>query len=192
MELLEREHFLRTLDEYAVDAGSGSGRLVLLSGEAGVGKTSLVEAFRDLRPELRWWWGACDGSFTPRPLGPLYEIALGVGGPLVGLCTNDRDRRELFAAFLDGLDRGKAPTVVVIEDLHWADDATLDWLRYLARRIARRRALIIASYRDDELAADGSARSDRAARNAHGRPAHVRAAAVAGGGAAARRGLRRQ
>ena len=158
MELLEREHFLRTLDEYVVDAGSGSGRLVLLSGEAGVGKTSLVEAFRDLRPELRWWWGACDGSFTPRPLGPLYEIALGVGGPLVGLCTNDRDRRELFAAFLDELDRGKAPTVVVIEDLHWADDATLDWLRYLARRIARRRALIIASYRDDELAADGSLR----------------------------------
>jgi DNA-binding CsgD family transcriptional regulator len=158
VELLERGHFLRTLDEYAADAESGSGRMVLLSGEAGVGKTSLVEAFRDVRPELRWWWGACDGSFTPRPLGPLYEIALGVGGRLVELCTNDRDRRELFAAFLDELDRETAPTVVVVEDLHWADDATLDWLRYLARRIAKRRALIIASYRDDEPAADGSLR----------------------------------
>jgi DNA-binding CsgD family transcriptional regulator len=158
MELLERGHFLGTLDEYAADAASGSGRLVLLSGEAGVGKTSLVEAFRELRQDLRWWWGACDGSFTPRPLGPLYEIALGVGGRLVELCANDRDRRELFAAFLDELGEGMPPTVVVVEDLHWADDATLDWLRYLSRRIARRRALIVASYRDDEPAVDGSLR----------------------------------
>jgi len=156
VELLERGHFLRTLDEYAADAAAGSGRLVLLSGEAGVGKTSLVEAFRDAHPGLRWWWGACDGSFTPRPLGPLYEMALDVGGRLVELCTNDRDRRELFAAFLDELGGGTAPTVVVVEDLHWADDATLDWLRYLSRRIARRRALVIVSYRDDEPAADGS------------------------------------
>jgi len=158
VELLERGHFLRTLEEYAGDAASGSGRLVLLSGEAGVGKTSLVGAFRDLHPELRWWWGACDGSFTPRPLGPLYEIAVDVGGRLVELCTSDRDRRELFAAFLDELGGGKLPTVVVVEDLHWADDATLDWLRYLSRRIAKRRALIIASYRDDEMAADSSLR----------------------------------
>jgi DNA-binding CsgD family transcriptional regulator/tetratricopeptide (TPR) repeat protein len=158
MELLERGHFLQIFDEYVADAGSGSGRFVLLSGEAGVGKTSLVEAFRDLRPELRWWWGACDGSFTPRPLGPLYEIALGVGGRLAGLCTSDGDRRELFAAFLDECGGGTPPTVVVVEDLHWADDATLDWLRYLSRRIARRRALIIVSYRDDEPAADGALR----------------------------------
>jgi DNA-binding CsgD family transcriptional regulator/tetratricopeptide (TPR) repeat protein len=158
MELLERGHFLRILSEYAADAGSGSGRLVLLSGEAGVGKTSLVEAFRDLHPELRWWWGACDSSFTPRPLGPLYEIALDLGGRLVELCTSDGDRRELFAAFLDELGTGRPPTVVVVEDLHWADDATLDWLRYLSRRIAKRRALIIVSYRDDEVAADGSLR----------------------------------
>lgn len=157
MELLERGHFLRTLDEYAADAACGSGRLVLLSGEAGVGKTSLVEAFRGLRPDLRWWWGACDGSFTPRPLGPLYEIALDVGGRLVELCTSDRDRRELFAAFLDELGEGGPPTVVVVEDLHWADDATLDWFRYLSRRIGKRRTLIIVTYRDDELA-DGSLR----------------------------------
>src|SRR5215470_726125 len=170
MVLLERGHFLGTLDEYAADAAAGSGRLVLLSGEAGVGKTSLVETFRGLHPELRWWWCACDGSFTPRPLGPLYEIALEVGGRLVELCANDRDRRELFAAFLDELGEhgqlgelgqhggGRPPTVVVVEDLHWADDATLDWLRHLSRRIARRRALIIASYRDDEPVANGPLR----------------------------------
>lgn len=153
MELLERGHFLDILGEYANDAASGSGRLVLLAGEAGVGKTSLLEAFRGSRPELRWLWGACDGSFTPRPLGPLYEIAIDVGGRLGQLCTNGADRRELFGAFLNDLN-GDGRTVVVIEDLHWADDATLDWLRHLARRIAGIPAMVIASYRNDEPASD--------------------------------------
>jgi DNA-binding CsgD family transcriptional regulator len=157
MELLERGHFLHILDEYAQDAARGSGRLVLLAGEAGVGKTSLLEAFRDSRPELRCLWGACDGSFTPRPLGPLYEIAMGAGGRLAQACTNGADRRELFAAFLDELSSDSV-TVVVIEDLHWADDATLDWLRHLARRIAGIPAIVIASYRDDEPASDNPLR----------------------------------
>jgi predicted ATPase len=154
MELLERGHFLNTLDEYARDAGSGSGRFVLLAGEAGVGKTSLLEAFRDLRAGLRWWWGACDGSFTPRPLGPLYDIAVHVGGRLIDLCADEVDRRQLFAVFLAELNAADAATVVVIEDLHWADSATLDWLRHLSRRIAKTRALVIATYRDDEPAID--------------------------------------
>ena len=158
MELLERGHFLRTLDEYANDAASGSGRFVLVAGEAGVGKTSLVEAFREHHAELRWWWGACDGSFTPRPLGPLYEIAVEIGGRLLALCTTDADRRELFAVFLDELRAADQPTVVVLEDMHWADDATLDWLRYLARRIANSRAVVIATYRDDELPSDNPLR----------------------------------
>jgi DNA-binding CsgD family transcriptional regulator len=149
MELLEREHFLRALDDYAVDAAAGSGRLVLLSGEAGVGKTALLEAFREQRGDLRWWWSACDGSFTPRPLSPLFEIAFGVGGRLLALCADDADRRELFAAFMDALDVPGTTTVLVVEDLHWADDATLDWLRYLSRRIATTPALVVGSYRDD-------------------------------------------
>jgi DNA-binding CsgD family transcriptional regulator/tetratricopeptide (TPR) repeat protein len=158
VELLERGHFLRTLDEYANDAASGSGRFVLVAGEAGIGKTSLVEAFREDHPELRWWWGACDGSFTPRPLGPLYEIAVEIGGRLVELCAADVDRRELFAVFLNELNAADQPTVVVVEDLHWADDATLDWLRYLSRRIANSRAVVIATYRDDEPPSDNPLR----------------------------------
>lgn len=150
MELLERKHFLQTLTEYADDASAGSGRFVLLAGEAGVGKTALLETFRGLHGELRWWWGACDGSFTPRPLGPLYEIARTAGGRLIDLCGDGIDRRELFAAFLDELDRSDQPTAVVIEDLHWADDATLDWLRHLSRRIGATHAMVVASYRDDE------------------------------------------
>jgi hypothetical protein len=136
--------------------------------------------------------GACDDLIAPRSFGPLHDAARGTTGPLAAAVAAGADRDAVFDAVFAELDASGGPVVLVVEDLHWADDATLDWLRYLARRIARRRALIIASYRDDELAADGSARSDRAARNAHGRPAHVRAAAVAGGGAAARRGLRRQ
>ncbi|HET6531412.1 MAG TPA: AAA family ATPase [Actinoplanes sp.] len=149
MELLEREHFLHALGDYANDAAAGSGRFVLVAGEAGVGKTALLEAFREQRGDLRWWWSACDGSFTPRPLSPLYEIAFGVGGRLLTLCAADADRRELFAAFLEALDVPGTTTVLVVEDLHWSDDATLDWLRYLSRRIARTRALVMVTYRDD-------------------------------------------
>jgi AAA ATPase domain len=149
MALLERGDFLDRLGEFADDAAQGRGRFVLVEGEAGVGKTSLLEAFRQRRPDLRWWWSGCDGSFTPRPLGPLFEIAFLVGGRLLPLCRDDTDRRELFAAFLAEVAGSDIPTVVVVEDLHWADGATLDWLRYLARRIAGTHAMVVATCRDD-------------------------------------------
>lgn len=154
MELLDREPFLGALGDYAEDAGSGSGRLVLVTGEAGIGKTALVDAFRESRPDLRWLWGACDGGFTPRPLGPLHEIATAAGGRLRDLCSSDADRNELFAASAELLD-GDSPVGIVVEDLHWADEATLDWLAYVARRIGRARALMVATYRDADPGADG-------------------------------------
>src|SRR5689334_22204464 len=98
MELLEREPFLDALGDYATEAGSGNGRLVVVTGEAGIGKTSLVDAFRARRPDLTWWWSACDGGFTPRPLGPFHEIASQAGGRLRELCAAGAiDRNELFA-----------------------------------------------------------------------------------------------
>ena len=156
MQLLERATFLEALGEYAAEAAAGNGRFVTVTGEAGIGKTSLVETFRDAHPELRWWWGACDGTFTPQPLAPLYEIAAAVGGRLRELCDLDADRRRLFAEVLADLMRAERPTVVVVEDLHWADEATLDWLLHLARRITRTRTLVLVSYRDDELDPDSS------------------------------------
>src|SRR4029453_19587611 len=81
-----------------------------------------------------------------------------VGGQLVDLCAADVDRRELFAVFLDELNAANRPTVVVVEDLHWADDATLDWLRYLSRRIAKSRAPVIATYRDNDPPTDNPLR----------------------------------
>ena len=153
MDLLERESYLAALDEYADAAAAGSGRLVLLSGDAGIGKTALVDAFRDQHPELTWLWGACDASFTPRPLGPLFEIATAAGGELAELARRTPDRNELFAASVSHLEASQ-PVVIVVEDLHWADEATLDWLSYLGRRVGRTRALVVVTYRHTEAAAD--------------------------------------
>ncbi|RNL79480.1 ATP-binding protein [Nocardioides marmorisolisilvae] len=150
MELLERGSCLGALDEYAADAMSGRGRLVLITGEAGIGKTAVVDAFHAARPELSWWWGACDGGFTPRPLGPLHEIATTVGGRLRDLCREDADRNELFAEFLAAVEDAPSTPVVVVEDLHWADEATLDWLGHLSRRLGHLGALVLATYREDE------------------------------------------
>jgi DNA-binding CsgD family transcriptional regulator len=150
MELLEREPFLGALGDYAADAASGNGRLVLVTGEAGIGKTSLVDAFRSSYPLAEWWWGACDGGFTPRPLGPVREIAAQAGGRLRELCAGDTDNTELFAAFATALESRRHPVGVIVEDLHWADEASLDWLAFLSRRLERLPALVLATYRDDE------------------------------------------
>jgi DNA-binding CsgD family transcriptional regulator len=156
-QLLEREVFLDALADYAQDAASGNGRLVVVTGEAGIGKTTLIDAFRASRSDMRWLWGACDGGFTPRPLGPLYDMASTAGGRLHALRAGDTDRNELFAAFLDLLAEGtpgKGPTGVVVEDLHWADEATLDWLTHVSRRLSGLPALVVATCRDDEPGED--------------------------------------
>ncbi|MGH2562862.1 MAG: ATP-binding protein, partial [Thermomicrobiales bacterium] len=83
MELLERTPYLRELDGLLREAAAGRGRLVLLGGEAGVGKTSLVRRFAsEAHPTARVLAGACDPLSTPRPLGPLLDIAAAVGGDL--------------------------------------------------------------------------------------------------------------
>jgi DNA-binding NarL/FixJ family response regulator len=148
--LLEREVFLAALAEYAADAAAGDGRLVVVTGEAGIGKTSLVDGFRASRPDIDWLWSACDGGFTPRPLGPLHEIATRAGGRLRELVTADADRNEVFAEFLDMVVSAPGLTGVVVEDLHWADEATLDWLAHLSRRLSGVRALLVVTVRDDE------------------------------------------
>jgi DNA-binding CsgD family transcriptional regulator/tetratricopeptide (TPR) repeat protein len=153
VDLLERESYLTALDEYAEAASAGNGRLVLIAGDAGIGKTALVDAFRDQHPELVWLWGACDASFTPRPLGPLFEIATAAGGDLATMSRLEPDRNELFAASVAHLEAAQ-PVVMVVEDLHWADEATLDWLSYLGRRVGRTRALVVVTYRHAEAAAD--------------------------------------
>jgi DNA-binding CsgD family transcriptional regulator/tetratricopeptide (TPR) repeat protein len=150
MDLLERGSFLDALAQYAADASAGNGRFILVSGEAGIGKTSLIEALAE-RVDARWLWGACDGSFTPRPLGPLFDIADAAGGDLKERIDAGAPRQELFPASLRAFEDPARLTVVIVEDIHWADEATLDWLRYVSRRVASARAMLVVTYRDDEI-----------------------------------------
>lgn len=152
MDLLERDPQLGSMNQYAAEAAQGEGRLVLVSGEAGVGKSSLVERLAQDLTDARWATGACDGLFTPRPLAPLLDIAAALGGELAELCSRGAPREQLFAEFLDDIEDASALSVFVIEDVHWADEATLDLLRFLGRRIRDKRVLLLVTYRDDGLA----------------------------------------
>ena len=154
MDLLERGASRAALAEYAAEARRGDGRLVTLAGEAGVGKTALLEQFQRELPDARWLWGACDGLFTPRPLGPLYDLADQLGGTLLELCAAGAGREELFRALLRQVSEPGPLTVVVVEDVHWADEATIDLLRFAGRRLRDAPVLFIVTYRDDDLAAD--------------------------------------
>ena len=153
-ELLERAVHLSTLDTRVTDVASNSrGSLVLVSGEAGVGKTALLRRFCDGQgPTARVLWGTCDALFTPRPLGPLFEIAEATGGELEALVTGGGKAHEVSAALAREVAR-RPPAVVVLEDLQQADGATLDVIRLLARKAGTIPALLIASYREDELTA---------------------------------------
>src|SRR4051812_32852030 len=148
--LLEREPVLATLAQYAKECRAGEGRLVLLTGEAGSGKSAVVEAFAEEAADLVWLTGRCDGLSTPRPLGPLYDVATAAGGPLLEACRRDATRDELFSALLSTLAAG-GPAVLVIEDLHWADESTLDLVQFLSRRLRAVPVVVLATYRDDEL-----------------------------------------
>jgi len=158
MRLLEREAQLSSLLQYAEEAALGRGRLVLLAGEAGVGKSSLLEELESRVDGARWAWGACDGLFTPRPLAPLVDIGGQLGGELGELLRSGAGPDRLFTALLAEVATADRPTVLVIEDVHWADEATLDLVRFLGRRLRDTRALILVTYRDDGLAADDELR----------------------------------
>ncbi len=153
--LLERDDCLDTLAAAFYDVAAGQGQVVLVSGEAGIGKTALVERFTTMQQEAaRVLWGACEALFTPRPLGPLYDLAYQTQGALPVLLEAEADRAAIFAAFLGEVQAGPAPVIVVVEDVHWADEATLDLLKFLGRRIHRAAVLLLLTYRDDELGPD--------------------------------------
>ena len=123
MKLLERDSFLHEPDVLLNEAIAGQGRVALVSGEAGIGKTSLVEHFTRVHQDsVRVLWGTCDSLFTPRPLGPLHDIAMQLAGELSALLRSNADRQAIFSACVVELQ--KRPTIIVFEDVHWADEAT--------------------------------------------------------------------
>jgi DNA-binding CsgD family transcriptional regulator/tetratricopeptide (TPR) repeat protein len=150
--IVERDLELSVLAGAVGSAARGEGSVVLISGEAGIGKSSLVEAVRAQLPaEGRMLIGYCDDLATPRTLGPFRDLVGSVGTELSQAVSDGSDRDRLLAALRAELDWAGHPTVLVIEDVHWADNATLDALRYLARRMASLPAVLILTYRDDEL-----------------------------------------
>jgi predicted ATPase len=153
--ILERDAELAVLAEAAAAAGRGSGSVALVFGEAGIGKSSLVDALRAQLPaEGRMLVGYCDDLVTPRTLGPFRDLVGRVGTELSSALADGGDRDRLLAALRAELDWRDRPTILVIEDVHWADDATLDALRFLVRRIAGLPAVLVLTYRDDELGRD--------------------------------------
>jgi len=157
VQLLEREAELSALEECIAAADLGEGRLVVISGEAGVGKTSLVRELSLRGSAARVLWGQCDPLQTPRALGPVIDVARAAGGDLAKLADSD-DRHRLFSEFLAVCSLDGAPTLVVLEDLQWADAATLDFLAFAGRRMEHTRGVLIVTYRD-ELGRDHPLRS---------------------------------
>jgi DNA-binding winged helix-turn-helix (wHTH) protein/tetratricopeptide (TPR) repeat protein len=147
--LLERQDALDALARAIDSAINGRGAVCLVYGEAGIGKSSLCNTFLTGLQGIRVLRGGCEALFSPRPLGPLYDFASHLDVTARGLMGVPDARAELFVRVLESLQR--EPTVVLLEDLHWADAATLDLVKYLARRIQRTPVLLVLTYRDDEL-----------------------------------------
>jgi DNA-binding CsgD family transcriptional regulator/tetratricopeptide (TPR) repeat protein len=148
--LLEREHVLARLTALLVESSTGAGRLVFLAGEAGVGKTAVVAALSAAVPAgVLVRSGACDSITTAAALGPFLEAVPELSDVLEG--AGGVDRLLLFRRVRAAL--GAEPTLLVLEDVHWADEATLAMLRFLGRRLAALPLLVVATYRDDETTA---------------------------------------
>jgi DNA-binding CsgD family transcriptional regulator/tetratricopeptide (TPR) repeat protein len=150
VELLERSRFLSALEDALLAAIGGSGRVVLLGGEAGVGKTALLREFCAGPLPSRVIWGTCERLFSPRALGPFLDIAEAIGGELASVAGRAATAHDLLVGLVAEL-RRERPTLIVIEDAHWADEGTLDVLKLLARRIEGLSALVLITFRDDQL-----------------------------------------
>lgn len=158
MPLVERDAFMALLHKGFNHVKQGEGHCILLSGEAGIGKSSLVRAFcEEMQDTCTILQGLCDALYTPRPLAPLYDIAPQISSNL--LQYNSNDRAALFADFLSHVNAVTGCTIMVFEDMHWADEATLDFIKFFARRITRTRCLFILTYRDDEVHAHHALKS---------------------------------
>src|SRR6185312_6978870 len=150
MEILERQVELEALGRHLREVSANAGRLVFICGEAGIGKSTLIEQFISKSPRAtRVLWGHCDALETSRVLGPLNEVIAGMGISRNTSPTASRER--LFPEVLAQLSPPNPLRIVILEDLHWADELTLDFVRFIGRRIQHTRCLLIATYRDDEL-----------------------------------------
>lgn len=153
--LLERAHEEAALAAAVDRVRDGRGGVVLVSGEAGLGKSTLVATLDErVREPVRLLLTGCDDLTTRRTYGPLRDLAGAVGVDLADALRDGTDREHVLAALRAELSWHQRPTVLVVEDLHWADDATVDALTHLARRADRLPALLVLTYREEEVGAD--------------------------------------
>lgn len=153
--LVERDDALAELHAALGRARAGRGEVALVTGEAGAGKTSVIDAFvRQAAGRPMVLRGTCDPLSAPRPLGPLIDVASAVDPAIARRLTAGASRAEAFAvalSFVDGTHSGDSAVILIVEDAHWADEATLDLLTFLGRRITNFPTLLVASFRDDEV-----------------------------------------
>lgn len=152
--LLEREDALAALCALVAGLHGGAvpGLCVLLEGEAGIGKTSLLRAARlATEPGAQWWWGACEPLLAPPALAPLIDMLPQLPPALAESVRRGHAGAALYAGLLSLFQDSRQPLVLVIEDVQWADGATLDLLRFLARRMAGTRALLMLTWRAADL-----------------------------------------
>jgi DNA-binding SARP family transcriptional activator/tetratricopeptide (TPR) repeat protein len=149
--LLERDAELRRLEDVVSEAvGTGRGVVVLITGEAGSGKTALLQALLDRAgASATVLSSGCDDLLAPRSMGPFRDIAESLPGEVATAFETCGTPDAVFPVLLRLL--AAAPVVLAIEDLHWADDATVDALRYLARRISTTPSVLLLTCREDEL-----------------------------------------
>ena len=151
--LLERERELDVLSGALAAAIGGAGSGIAITGESGAGKSVLAEAAcaRAASTRLRVLRGGCDPLVTPRPLGPFRDLLADLG-PLDGHVPLTEVCESTYAVLRS------EPTVLVVEDLHWIDAASVEVLRFLVRRIEAMPCAIVVTYRDDEIGDQHSAR----------------------------------
>ncbi len=152
MALIEREVFMESLQKHFENVAGGEGHCILLSGEAGIGKTALVKAFCKKQADAcSIYQGACDGLFTPRSLAPLYDVLWQVNAERWPVAPSNEERSVLFANLFQELSKKRGRLLIVFEDIHWADEGTLDFIKFFVRRIYQLPCLFILTYRDDEI-----------------------------------------
>lgn len=152
MALIEREVFMASLQKQFENVAGGEGHCILLCGEAGIGKTALVKAFCKKQADpYSVYQGACDSLFTPRPLAPLYDVLWQVNKERWPVPPSNEERSVLFANFFQELSTKKEKLLIVFEDIHWADEGTLDFIKFFVRRIDQLPCLFILTYRDNEV-----------------------------------------
>lgn len=148
--VLERQEILETLQRAFARAESGHGQMAVVTGEAGAGKTTVCRRFLELTDKratvLR---GSCEDFFVPEPFGALHDVAEAIGMDLPTVVRTAKDQRTVFQTLLERLSSVKFPLVLFFEDLHWADEATLDFISFLARRIETKSILLLATTRDE-------------------------------------------